>query len=197
MMWSQCKWDMNMWKVCALCGPWAMMLLPSSRKPLPMSQMTYSSPPVSICTQEELPPNVCETAKSGTPATKARALASVSSFLPDAATSALTSFSWSAAVSRETGSEPRVPQKRISMAGGLRSSRPIRGERRGRELRERIAHARKARYHEGEPADLEDFPDHRLQRRHRDRSALRFGLLGREHQDAQPDAADVFDPGKI
>src|SRR5882672_5497354 len=152
---------------------------------------------MSICTQEELPPKVWETAKSSMPVTKARALSSVSRFLPDAASSALTSFSWSAAVPRETGSEPRVPQKRISMAGGFRSRGPVRGKGRGREFSERLAHASKARYHQGELADLEDFPDYRLQRCHCDRTALGSHLLGRDHQRAQADAADVFDPGKI
>jgi hypothetical protein len=59
MMWSQWRWDMKTWKVFAFAGPCvARTWLPKARTPLPRSQRTYSSPPTSICTQDELPPKV-------------------------------------------------------------------------------------------------------------------------------------------
>src|SRR6267378_1272999 len=48
-----------------------------------------------------------------------------------------------------------------------------------------------------EAADLEDFAHYGLERRYHDRASLLADLLGREHQDAQPDAADVVHLRKI
>ena len=48
-----------------------------------------------------------------------------------------------------------------------------------------------------EAADGEDLRDDRLQRRDGDAGAVRAHLLRRDHQHAQPDAADVFDAGEI
>ena len=56
MMWSQCRWDMKMWKVCGLPPRCAIAAWPSGRSPLPMSQTKISLPPVSICTHELWPP---------------------------------------------------------------------------------------------------------------------------------------------
>src|SRR5947208_11362493 len=83
---------------------------PKARTPLPRSHNTCSSSPASSCTQAELPPNVCETAKSRSESTQARAFSCVSRRLPEAATIAWASLSLIDAESRETGMEPRVPQ---------------------------------------------------------------------------------------
>src|SRR6185503_17597172 len=107
---------MNTWYTAGVCAPRvAITVLPNGRAPLPRSHSTYSSPPQSICTQGEWPPNVWETEKSSSFSMKRHAFCWVSSFLPDAATSARTSFACSARVVSATGNEPRVPQKRISI----------------------------------------------------------------------------------
>src|SRR5436190_12406967 len=48
-----------------------------------------------------------------------------------------------------------------------------------------------------EAADLEDFAHHRLERRYHDRASLLTDFLARQHQDAQPDAANVVHLRKI
>src|SRR5882762_11760386 len=60
-----------------------------------------------------------------------------------------------------------------------------------------FAHGSKTLEHEIEAADLEDFAHHGLERRYHDRPPLLADLLGRQHQDAQPDAADVVHLRKI
>src|SRR5258706_5563870 len=60
-----------------------------------------------------------------------------------------------------------------------------------------LSYRPKAFKNEVETADFKYLADHRLHGRHDYRSALFPGLLGREHQDAQAHAADVFDSGKI
>src|SRR5712672_3111637 len=111
MIWSQWRWDWNTWKTLGLEGPSRVNTwLPKARTPLPRSHSTYSSSPASSCTQAELPPKVCETAKSSSVSTHARAFSWVSRPLPEADTIALASLFRTEAQSRETGIDPRVPQ---------------------------------------------------------------------------------------
>jgi hypothetical protein len=56
MMWSQCVWDMNTWKTAGAPRRVASTWLPKARTPLPRSHSTYSAPPGSSCTHDELPP---------------------------------------------------------------------------------------------------------------------------------------------
>src|ERR1700704_1231520 len=103
--------DMNTWYTPECAGPCrARTWFPKTRTPLPRSHTTYSLPPPSSLMQGELPPKVCETAKSSSLSTQARALSCVSRLLPDAATMALASLSRIDAESSATGIEPRVPQ---------------------------------------------------------------------------------------
>src|SRR6266851_524459 len=60
-----------------------------------------------------------------------------------------------------------------------------------------FAYGSKTLEDEIEAADLEDFAHHGLERSYRDRASLLADLLGRQHQDAQPDAADVVHLRKI
>src|SRR5882724_5470542 len=60
-----------------------------------------------------------------------------------------------------------------------------------------FAHGSKTLEDEIEAADLEDFAHHGLERRYHDRASLLADLLGRQHQDAQPHAADVVHLRKI
>src|SRR6185503_1428978 len=73
MMWSQCTWDMKMWKVWPVGPRVASTWLPNTRAPEPRSQSTYSSPPVTSSTHEESPPKVLATVKSSSRSTNARA----------------------------------------------------------------------------------------------------------------------------
>jgi hypothetical protein len=79
-----------------------------------MSQRTYSPPPTSICTHDELPPNVYGGAHSRS--TKASISSAVRSDLPTAFVRTVTSRCFITADGIATGIEPRVPQNRISMA---------------------------------------------------------------------------------
>src|SRR4029453_14291264 len=86
---------------------------------------------MSICTQEVLPPNVCETVKSRSSSTKARALSGVSSPRPAPFTRAAPSLRFTSAELMATGMEPRVPQKRTSTAsrsGGIEGGEGRLGE---------------------------------------------------------------------
>src|SRR5512144_1909780 len=182
MMWSQCRCDMKTWKRWPLGPPVASTLLPSTRAPLPRSHSTWSGPPVSICTHDELPPKVCDTEKSSSHSTKARALPGVSRPRPAAATSAVTSLRFTSAEVMATGIEPRVPQNRTSIAPG--SGRLEGGERLGRERGERLPQRGEDLEDQVEAADLEDLAHHGLERTHRQRAALGLRLLGREHEHA-------------
>src|SRR5262245_3087709 len=119
MMWSQWTWDWKTWNVFLLDGPSRLNTwFPNARTPLPRSHRRYSPAPASSCTQAELPPKVWETEKSSSVSTQARAFSCVSSPLPEADTIALTSLSRTAAQSRETGIDPRVPQNVTQSAIG-------------------------------------------------------------------------------
>jgi hypothetical protein len=111
LMWSQCRCDMNTWYTWPRPGPCsASTELAKTRAPLPRSHSTYSSPPASSCTHDELPPNVWETSKGSSCSTNARARSGVSRLWPAARVSATTSLAWSARASSGAGIEPRVPQ---------------------------------------------------------------------------------------
>src|SRR5687767_11854871 len=112
MMWSQCRWDMNTWNVWPVGPRFAMTSLPKGRAPLPKSHTTYSVPPVSICTHDELPPNVYGIGPSRS--TNSLICATVSSRVPIAFSSMVTSFCLTEADVMATGMDPRVPQNRIS-----------------------------------------------------------------------------------
>src|ERR1700730_13221893 len=195
MMWSQCRCDMKTWNRWPFGPPVASTLLPSTRAPLPRSHSTYSGPPVSICTQEELPPKVCETENASSSSTKARALPGVSSPRPAAATSAVTSLRFTSAEVMATGIEPRVPQKRTSMPRG--SGGPEGGERLRGERGERLVQGGEDLEDQVEAADREDLAHHRLEPAHRERAALPLRLLGGEHEYAQAHAADVLHPAHV
>src|SRR4029453_623208 len=150
---------------------------------------------MSICTQEELPPNVCETVKSRSSSTKARALSMVSRPRPAPFTRAATSLRLTSAEVMATGMDPRVPQKRTSTAprsGGIEG-----GEGRLGEPGQRLAQRGEDVEHEGEAADLEDLAPPRAEPAHGQRPSLRLHLLGGEHEYAQADAADVLHPGQV
>src|SRR5580765_6903095 len=194
MMWSQCAWDMNAWNRWPEAPRVARTSLPKTRAPEPRSQRTKSRWPVTISTHDELPPNVCEPAKSSSRSRKAAACSGVSSLRPDARVSAEMSLRRTSADVMATGIEPRVPQnltfKRPS--GGIE-----RGERLGREPGKALADRREHIENHREPADVEDLADGRLQRRDPEGAALSLGLLGGQHQDAEPHATDVLDAGEI
>ncbi len=118
---------------------------------------------------------------------------------PAAWRSARTSFRRSPVVPSGAGSEPRVPQNRISMdqarSAGLSARRARLGAR--RRIGERVGHAREAREYQGELADLEDLAHERLEGGDEDRPALGPDLPGGEHEDAEADAGDVVDAVEI
>src|SRR5690242_10835531 len=194
MMWSQCGWDMNTWNRWPEAPRVARTSLPNTRAPDPRSHRTKSRWPVTSSTHDEFPPKVCAPAKSSSRSRKAAACSGVSSLRPDARVSAKISLRRTSAVVMATGIEPRVPQnltfKRPS--GGIE-----RGERLGREPGEALADGRENVEHHREPADVEDLANGRLQRRDAERAALGLGLLGGQHQHAEPDAADVLHPREV
>src|SRR5260221_14416520 len=72
------------------------------------------------------------------------------------------------------------------------------GRQRGRRnLGQSLAHGSKTLENKVEAADLEDFAYYRLGSGYRNRASLLTDLLGRQHQDAQSNAADVIDLRKI
>src|SRR6267143_234044 len=90
-------------------------------------------------------------------------------------------------------SPERDPQRHRSGAmGGVISRQCGR-----RDFGQSFAHGSKTLEDEIEAADLEDLAHYGLERRYHDRASLLADLLGREHQDAQPDAADVVHLRKI
>src|SRR5437773_1096082 len=90
-------------------------------------------------------------------------------------------------------SPERNPQRHRSGAmGGVISRQGGR-----RNLGQSFANRPKTLEDKVEAADLEDFAHNRLERGYHDRSALLTDFLARQHQDAQPDAANVVDLGKI
>src|SRR4030095_8248688 len=194
MMWSQCAWDMNAWNRWPEAPRVARTSLPKTRAPEPRSQRTKSRWPVTISTHEEFPPNVCEPANSSSRSRKTAACSGVSSLRPDARVSAEMSLRRTSADVMATGIEPRVPQnltfKRPS--GGIE-----RGECLGRELGKALADRREDIENHREPADVEDLATGRLQRRDPEGTSLSLRLLGSQHQDPQPHAADVLHAGKI
>jgi hypothetical protein len=64
-------------------------------------------------------------------------------------------------------------------------------------VRERVAHRREHLEHDGESTDLEDLAHDGLEPGDDERAALRLGLLSREHQHAEPRAADVVHAREI
>src|SRR6267142_5144743 len=194
MMWSQCGCDMNAWSRWPEAPRVARTSLPKTRAPEPRSQRTKSRWPVTISTHDELPPNVCEPAKSSSRSRKAPACSGVSSLRPDARVRAEISLRLTSADVMATGIGPRVPQnltlKRPS--GGIE-----RRQRLGRETGKPLADRREDVEDHREPADVEDLPHGRLQGRDAERAALGLGLLGGQHEHAEPDAADVLHAGKI
>src|SRR5688572_25336935 len=183
MMWSQWRWDMKTWNSPGLPFNSRSASPAAGRAPDPMSKRSRPAPSERTSTQEELPPNVCATAK-GSVSTKAAALSAVSSSLPVAATSAATIFSRTERAVIAAGMDPRVPQKRTCISA--------RGER-----RDRLVHAGVAREDLVEAADLENLVHERLQRRHRDLAARALGFLRGEHEHAQSRARDVIDSGEV
>src|SRR5262249_37579882 len=128
---------------------------------------------------------------------------SVSRCRPAAPRSARPSFRRRPAVPSGAGSDPRVPQKRISIGsrrtrGGWTTSPAARSRPRSLgQVRQGGGDAREGREYERELADLEDLAYERCQRGDDDRPALGPGLPRREHEHAKPDAGDVLDAGEI
>src|SRR6266403_2680482 len=122
-----------------------------------------------ISTHDGLPPKVCAPAKSSSRSRKAAACSGVSSLRPDARVRAEISLRRTSADVIATGIEPRVPQnltfKRPS--GGIE-----RRQRLGREPGEPLTDRREDVEDHREPADVEDLPHRRLQRRDTERAAL-------------------------
>ena len=86
---------------------------------------------------------------------------------------------------RDTGIDPRVPQKRSFMV--LFHSHGS----------DRVRYRRKYRKHQVEMAHLEDFGNDGSEGGYGDPAVLRLDLLGRQQQDAQSHTADVHHIGKI
>src|SRR5262245_19664576 len=147
-----------------------------------------------ISTQEELPPNVWETAKSSSRSRKAAACSGVSSRRPEARISAEISLRLTSADVMATGIEPRVPQNLTlkGRSGGIECRQRLWREP-GEPLPDRREHVENHR----EAADVEDLAHGGLECCHPERAALGFGLLGGQHEHAEPDAADVLDPAEI
>src|SRR5712692_1805681 len=147
-----------------------------------------------ISTQEESPPKVWETAKSSSRSRKTAAFSGVSSVRPEARNRAAISLRRTSAEVMATGIEPRVPQnltvKRSS--GGIE-----RGQRRRRKPGKTLPNRREDVKDHREAADVEDLLDGRLKGRHPERASLGLGLLGGQHEHAEPDAADVLDPDEV
>src|SRR5690242_7017757 len=154
MMWSQCRWDMNTLNSPGVPFSSRSASPAAARAPEPMSNKSRPAPSDRTSTQGELPPNVCVTAK-GSSSMKAEAFSAVLRSLPEAATSAVTSFSRTPRAVIAAGIEPRVPQKRTFISACRR------------ERRDRFVHVLVAGEDLVEPADFEDLVDQRLQRRDR------------------------------
>src|SRR5438309_1107503 len=125
---------------------------------------------------------------------KAAACSGVSSFRPEARIRAETSFRRTSTDVMATGIEPRVPQnltlKRPS--GGIECRQCL-----GREPGEPLADRREHVEDHREAADVEDLPDRGLERGNAERAPLGLGLLGGQHEHAQPHAADVLHAGEV
>src|SRR6267142_1303716 len=94
---------------------------------------------------------------------------------------------------RPSRSPKRNPQPhRSATSGGVVSC-----QRGRRNLSQGLAHRSEALEYKIEAADFEDFPHNRLKCGDDDRTFLLANFLGREHQHAQPYAADVIDLGEI
>src|SRR5215467_8898387 len=147
-----------------------------------------------ISTHDELPPNVCEPAKSISWSRKAAACSGVSNLRPDARVRAAISLRRTSAEVMATGMEPRVPQnltfKRAS--GGIERRQCL-----GREPGQPLAHRRKNVEDHREPADVEDLAHGRLQRGDAERAPLGLGLLGGKHEHPKPDTTDVLHVGEV
>src|SRR5215470_10366172 len=114
-----------------------------------------------ISTHDELPPNVCEPAKSTSRSRKSAACSGVSNRRPDARVRAAISLRRTSADVMATGMEPRVPQNFIvrRSSGGIERRQCL-----GRDPGEPLADRRKNVEDHREPADVEDLTDGRLQR---------------------------------
>src|SRR5579872_3032223 len=93
------------------------MLTPNSRRPLPASHSIYSEWPASICTHDELPPNVLVTAQGSSSLMNLSMAASSVKARPLAAVRAVLTLLLTFVADRATGKEPRQPQIRIFMVG--------------------------------------------------------------------------------
>jgi hypothetical protein len=140
----------------------------------PRSQSTKSRWPVMISTQEELPPNVWETAKSSSRSRKAAACSGVSSRRPEARISAEISLRRTSADVMATGIEPRVPQNLTlkGRSGGIECRQRLWREP-GEPLPDRREHVENHR----EPADVEDLAHGGLECGHPERAALALACL--------------------
>src|ERR1700722_1803313 len=138
-----------------------------------------------------------------------RSIASASSrLIPRAANNASRIFARTALALSGAGSEPRLPQKRTSIAvaprdpaqsQAARSSPSILRSltRRLSQSGDRFGSCRKYLHDEPEMADRENLIDDRGQRGDRQTAARRFRLPGSDHQRAQAGARDVFDMRKV
>src|SRR5262245_50816908 len=132
-----------------------------------------------ISTHDELPPNVCELAKSTSRPRQAAPCSGVSNRRPDARVQTAINRRRASAEVTAPGMEPRVPQNltlKRSSGGIERRQCP------GREPGQPLADRRKDVEDQREPADLEDLAYGRLQRGDPERAPLGLGLLGGEHQ---------------
>src|SRR5882724_525661 len=147
-----------------------------------------------ISTQDELPPKVWEPAKSSSRSRKAAACSGVSSLRPEARIRAETSLRRTSVDVMATGIEPRVPQNLTLKcpSGGIECRQCLRGE-----PCEPLPDRREYVENHREAADVEDLSDRGLQCGHAERASLGLGLLGGQHEHAQPHAADVLHTGEV